>query len=151
MNNNASKKVESLLKSRRLKKKDIYDMLELSASGFNYKLENDTFSYEELQTIANYFDLELSYFLQTDNKVSSKSLSKIESLDSTIREIFEDQIKVKDRQIERLQNMLEYAMMGKLQVSVFPHVGTGGVPLLNLKKFFLSDSANVYANSTITV
>jgi hypothetical protein len=140
-------KVKILIKSQHLQKKSVYNHLDITQSGFDYKLKKGTFTAEELGVMAKLFNINVGYFYDDDQ--ASVSTAKSDDVKVYFQRFFEDQMKAKDRQIENLQEVLKFAMMGKLQVSVFPHVTSFGSPLKKMSSFFLPDLANVYANSVV--
>jgi transcriptional regulator with XRE-family HTH domain len=103
-------KITVLVNKHRLTKKELAEILHVTPHGVNYKFENETFTVKDLESIAKYFQVPVSYFLEDNyNKTEQKAgLAHCEecSKRDAIIELLNDQIKSKDEMIASLNREL---------------------------------------------
>jgi DNA-binding Xre family transcriptional regulator len=116
------KNIEDLLISKRLRKKELIDLLAITRQGFENKLKSGHFKPNELEIVAKYFDIEVYELLSTSSLVEKKDVQTDSRIDIMFQKIFEElkllhnqlsmkdqQINIKDQQINKLLDL-----MGKL-------------------------------------
>lgn len=116
---NVGKNVRSLLESKRLRKKELIDMLAISRQGFEQKLKTGYFKPDELEVVAKYLGVKVQDLLSGEVAQVSEGI-RAESTDESkmqqlIDKIFDElkmlrqQLQKKDEHIDKLLDM-----MGKL-------------------------------------
>lgn len=140
-------RVRSILESKRMKKKELIDMLGITRQGFDNKLKSGIFRTEELEIIAEYLGVRINDLLNVSQEVEVPVRGSGDSILNKIYEetrimkdqlkLLSDQLMVKDQQISELIKLL-----GKLEVSPeMPPVREGAVVLpLHGKRGFVANS-----------
>lgn len=111
--------VEKLLVYKRMRKKELIELLGITRQGFDNKLKTGNFKPNELEIIAKYFDMEVFDLLSGEVAQVSEGI-RVESTDESkmqqlIDKIFDElkmlrqQLQKKDEHIDKLLDM-----MGKL-------------------------------------
>lgn len=68
-----SEVVSELIKNQGITKAEVYKYLGLSQEGFKKKIENDTFTANEINALATFFDIDPGYFFAHTNASSSNA------------------------------------------------------------------------------
>ncbi|WP_077919767.1 hypothetical protein [Spirosoma sp. 209] len=143
------KKIEKLLTERGNTKKSLYDHLKMTANGFDGMVKNNSITASRLAEISQFFDVPVSYFYgeeasytkKSDNKNSfgEEVLTRMADDLETLRKVFEDQLRAKDRQIEKLLDLL-----GKLEGAIEQPLLSGQMTFTEMYKKYTAEVAQQF-------
>lgn len=116
MDYNFGKVVEKLLEEKRQTKKSLYDYLKMTGNGFDAMMKNNTFTAVRLAQIADFFEVEITELYGKTAQVQKatfgeETLQKVmqemkQELKQELKQEFSEQLRIKDRQIEKLIDLL---------------------------------------------
>jgi len=106
------KSVEKLLTEKKMRKKELIDLLGITRQGFENKLKTGHFKPNELEIVARYFDLEVYELLDMPVELEKVELIEEPRLSKLMErlldefKILQDQLSMKDQQINKLLDIL---------------------------------------------
>ena len=113
---NAGTNVKNLLESKKMRKKDLIDLLGISRQGFEHKLKTGFFKPDELEIVANYLQVSVNTILGDESSASNVVYKEKITEDSTVQKLMEkffeelnllrQQLQKKDEHIDKLLDML---------------------------------------------
>jgi transcriptional regulator with XRE-family HTH domain len=106
-NLNIEEKIKKLAKDKNLSIRQLCIKIEITESGLNYTLKNNTLKIETLQKIADVFEVPISYFFVDDNNLKTEFLTEKLKRLSNSSEIFEKANETAIEATERLIGILE--------------------------------------------
>ncbi|RYC69841.1 hypothetical protein [Spirosoma sordidisoli] len=135
--------------------KSLAGAIGMSEAGFYTMLKRGTTKYGTLLAIADKLNVDVSYFSDdTSQHYNYKSLSqtKSESIDDSfdiqkeireLKQVFEEQLRAKDRQIEKLLDLL-----GKPEGAICLPLSTGDFKFdLNMRDYYIASLTNMLGTS----
>ncbi len=55
-------RLDKILKDKKISKKELFESIELTRQGFDYAIKNDSLRVKDLESIANFLNVPVSYF-----------------------------------------------------------------------------------------
>lgn len=98
-------KIEYLRNQRGFSKENVYEAVDMTRQGFEQAIKNHTLSFDKIQKLAKFFNVDVNYFSNNENDFTQINLhGNIDKQDIlTYKEMYEKLLAEKERQILTLE------------------------------------------------